>query len=623
MLYIARESETVYTPQSKTLNDPEVLKLARLWIDRCINHHKFCPDIPSREQAQKALTTKSTSAGGTITLVRSSTHIDSDPGFYPTRLIELGSKDDPHVKLRVMKNATHRNDALDKPSRHYITLSHCWGKKGNHFSLQTSNLDDFRTRGIPLKELPKTFSDAIHLARQLSSNIKYIWIDSICIIQDDKADWLHESTLMFQVYGNSYCNLSATAASDSSQGLYMERDPQLLWGENVDLNTEDLLKTGSKRKRDSLDLGSLIQRCSIVDPTFWDRKVEAAPVNTRAWVLQERLLAPRVLHFCDGQIVWECRELSASESASAGITSLELSSGTIRDRIRFKSLVFLGNNHQVVPGIERSFTDQSHENWKRIVERYSLTSLTKPADKLIALAGIAEQMSTQVGAPYVAGMWNNVYFASQLLWRVETHYKNGKFLHPSKRPKDYRAPTFSWAAIDAPQGIRCGETKEPEHLLIEVSAVNILPDPQANSPFGLVREGSFIKLKCQRVDIEVEKKKRMTIDGEEEDMYTWTFTGDREEIHAKIHPNVYLDSPADDFDNIRGPIANMCLVPAYQNSSRDLIGLLLQKKDSKDHTNCYRRVGLSVIPHYVGSLNTFMEEVTGRRRNIKREIVVI
>ena len=523
------------------------------------------------------------------------------------------------VKLLITKNATHREDEnLDTPHGHYVTLSHCWGKKGNQFSLHTSNIDDFRATGIPLKELPKTFKDSIDLARRLGSDVKYIWIDSLCIIQGDEADWLHESTQMYQVYRNSYCNLSATAAPDSSHGLYVERDPQLLWGEDVDLNTEDLLRAGSKRK--ASDLETVIQRCSIVDPTLWDRKVETAPVNKRAWVLQERLLAPRILHFCEDQIAWECCELSASESASSGITNLELRSGTIKDRIRLKSLVASEYVPQDSNGTEVNAPYQAHENWKRIIERYSLTNLTNAKDKLIALSGIAEQMSTQIDAPYIAGMWNNMYFASQLLWRVETKYKNGKFLYPSKRPKEYRAPSFSWAAIDAPQqGIRCGETQDPGKLLFEVTAVNVQPYPRGNSPFGLVREGGYIKLKCQRLPIRVERKLRKTAEVEEEDVYTWTLTDDRDWDDAKMHPNVYLDSPADDFEDIRGGRGGMYLVPAYQNSARDLIGLLLQMKSD---SNQYRRVGLSVIPRYVGAQNTFMQEMTGRKGRNK-EIVVV
>lgn len=351
-LYQANTSEThVYTPQSRRLSSQEVLNLARSWIAKCIGpEHKYCPDgdfrnrfsFQSNQSFEKASATPSDLTDSPTPLSRAKTYVDLNPPFYPTRLIELGSVDAPIVKLIITRNGTHRNDQdLKKPHGQYVTLSHCWGKIANPFCLNASNLNPFRESGIPLAELPRTFQDAIHFARRLRSNVKYIWIDSLCIIQGDGEDWLHESMKMCQVYRNSYCNISATAAKDGLHGLYAERDPQYLWGEEVSLNTEDMLRerAGSKRKRDPQGLESLIQRCSIVDPSLWDRKVDTAPVYTRAWVLQERLLAPRVLHFCEDQIAWECHELDASESASTGIESLEIKSGAIRDRVRFKSLV--------------------------------------------------------------------------------------------------------------------------------------------------------------------------------------------------------------------------------------------------------------------------------------------
>ncbi|KAH6694328.1 heterokaryon incompatibility protein-domain-containing protein [Leptodontidium sp. MPI-SDFR-AT-0119] len=614
-----------YVPQSRNLNSQEVLNLARSWIEKCIGpDHKHCPDGDFRNRVnlrsnqinqsiQSSSANLNGSGSGIQPLSRATTFIERKPPFYPTRLIDLKAtvadangeeRYEPGiVKLVVTRNSGHRKDGnLLEPDRHYVTLSHCWGKTKQPFCLKASNLDVFRTSGIPLKELPKTFRDVIDFARRLSpSNVKYIWIDSLCIIQGDSEDWLHESTQMYQIYRNSYCNISATAAKDSSRGLYAERQPEYLWAEDVSLNAEDLLRVevGFKRKRETPGLESLIQRCSLVDPSLWDRKVEAAPVNTRAWVLQERLLAPRVLHFCEDQIAWECRELDASENASTGIEGLEVKNGRIQDRVRLKSLV--ASEY----GPRNSFDKvdiayQAHENWKRIVERYSLTSLTKANDKLIALAGIAEQMSAQIGVrvAYVAGMWKNKYFASQLLWRVDPVYKSGKFLYPSRRPKAYCAPTFSWAAIDAPQGIRCGETAEEGNLLFEVSKVDVQANP--NSNFGLVKEGGYIRIKCQKDRIQIRKKKRRTEDGDQEDMYAWDYEGDDDdEEYKKMHPNVYLDSPEDDYEEIRGTHNSMWLVPAYKNPEGDLISLLLQQ--DKEVNKQYRRVGLSVTPRYVSA----------------------
>ena len=103
----------------------------------------------------------------------------------------------------------------------YIALSHVWGK-GKHFKTETINLDNHRIR-IPFGDLPKTFRDAVLATRALG--LRYLWIDSICIIQDSPADWKQEASLMASVYFNAYATISAAASKDSDSGLFFDRDP--------------------------------------------------------------------------------------------------------------------------------------------------------------------------------------------------------------------------------------------------------------------------------------------------------------------------------------------------------------------------------------------------------------
>jgi len=385
--------------------------------------------------------------------------------FYPTRLIELPPYDLTTVneaarkldEVRLITTKDQPNNFRDNPDRlHYVTLSHCWGK-GEFIHLCERNQQEFHER-IPLNSLPLTFRNAIEFARRLSETVRYIWIDSLCIIQDDPSDWLRESVQMYQIYRNSYCNISATAATDSKKGLYnkLDRDPQLLWEEQINLNIDGIPGARPKQKlKKEIGLEAPIRRCKILDLSFWDREVEDAPVNRRAWVLQERLLAPRVLHFCQDQIAWECYHLDAAECLPHGISKMELRSGNVRERARLKSLMPNDYGPKPVEVDKLEVSNSVHESWKRVIERYSRTGLTKESDKLIALAGIAELLSREIRGLYVAGMWEK-YLASQLLWRVDPIYENGQLSNPSQRPTSYRAPSFSWAAVDAPQGIRCG-----------------------------------------------------------------------------------------------------------------------------------------------------------------------
>lgn len=404
--------------------------------------------------------------------------------------------------------ATDGDVTIDQTAWQYVTLSHCWGKQ-NITRLLKENQKDFE-KGIPIDTLPQTFRDAIQFARRLDQKIRYIWIDSLCIVQNDKEDWARESVKMYEVYRNSYCNISATAANNSHQGIYNkeDRDPQLLWEDEVNLNIDGIPGARSSKKEAKHDIGleAPIRRCTIQDLSLWDREVDDAPVNKRAWVLQERLLAPRVLHFCQDQMAWECSHLDAAEALPHGISKMELKSGEVKPRVMLKSLVSEDYGPKPLAIDTVKVSDTAHENWKRIVERYSRTRLTFAEDKLIALAGIAQMMSSsyrqlenehesgalpytslsgQITGLYVAGMWEK-YLASQLLWRVNSVYphifdvdptyedpreRDGvqtnnvpqprtihdgqKHANQANRPA-YRAPSFSWAAIDAPQGITLG-----------------------------------------------------------------------------------------------------------------------------------------------------------------------
>ncbi|KAF2419879.1 HET-domain-containing protein, partial [Tothia fuscella] len=327
----------------------------------------------------------------------------------------------------------------------YVTLSHCWG--GKVFTRLLKKLLPSFQKKLPLNELPRTFRDAIHFTRRLNSDIRYIWIDSLCIVQDDDEDWNSEAAQMYEVYTNSYCNISATAAKNSEEGLFFSRSPQQLWGDEINLNTEGIPKARTRELgNQTLGHEPLIRRCDILDMSFWEREVDKAPVNVRGWVLQERLLPPRVLHFCKHQIAWECRCLDAAEQFAHGVPSMGLQVGNVEQRSSLKSLLPDIHSRRPVSSILSEVSDAAHERWKKVVERFLKTGLTKEKDKLIALAGIAELMSNQIRGRYIAGMWEK-YLPSQLLWYVEPVYDNGLLSYPSRRPA-YRAPSFSWASID-------------------------------------------------------------------------------------------------------------------------------------------------------------------------------
>ncbi|KAL9119089.1 MAG: hypothetical protein Q9187_004354 [Circinaria calcarea] len=186
---------------------------------------------------------------------------------------------------------------LDGP---YVSLSHRWG--GTSITMTTQDTLAMFMDGVEVSSLTQTFQDAIIIAKKLG--IQYLWIDSLCIIQGDSKDWQHEAALMNHVYMNAVCNLSALGAESSHEGLSLPRNAELIRHQPVvQVAWKDYLN----------------ETYAIIDEDFWSDRVHNAPLNHRGWVFQERLLAPRVLHFGSEQVFWKCHEMDACETYPHGL----------------------------------------------------------------------------------------------------------------------------------------------------------------------------------------------------------------------------------------------------------------------------------------------------------------
>ena len=157
-------------------------------------------------------------------------------------------------------------------------------------------LKSLQEDGIPVSGLPPTFQHAVFITKMLG--VHYLWIDSLCIIQDSKEDWLQESVKMWAIYGNAFCNIAATSSSDSYGGLFHDRNGLSALPCKIQA-TWHILRQG---------------HYYCVDEETLEREVDEAPLNARGWVLQEQALSPRILHFGAREQYWECRELTAPET---------------------------------------------------------------------------------------------------------------------------------------------------------------------------------------------------------------------------------------------------------------------------------------------------------------------
>ncbi|ORY11308.1 heterokaryon incompatibility protein-domain-containing protein [Clohesyomyces aquaticus] len=346
--------------------------------------------------------------------------------FFPTRAIDVGSVTDPLVRLCERKDIT--------PGMRYASLSHCWGKT-LLITLSKATASVLK-RGIAVVTLPKTFQDAIAVTRELQ--LQYLWIDSLCIFQDDPDDWRRESSRMRDVYRNAAFCIAATAAKNGDVGLFFDRDPQLFGPIPMDLTWPEY------EHKDSL------RQCNfplLDDP--WH--IDAAPLNKRAWVAQERYLSPRILHFTRKLLYWECGETLASEfhqdSHVRGQSSSRYLKGLV-DRHRYHkpaSPRSVQNQLNITEPLETGEGKQAQvfNAWIYFRRFYTSCFLTRDSDILVALHGIAEDVGEVMNDDLVVGLWRR-RLSQDLCWRI-----NPDSSKPF-RPASWRGPSWSWVSSAQP-----------------------------------------------------------------------------------------------------------------------------------------------------------------------------
>ncbi|KAJ9604117.1 hypothetical protein H2200_011640 [Cladophialophora chaetospira] len=294
--------------------------------------------------------------------------------------------------------------------------------------------------------------------------LRYLWIDSLCILQDPEKDWKAAAALMGDTYRNAYCNIAATAAEDGTCGLFV---PRTL------LDVEPCRVVANWR-------GHHRQPYYCHGIGVWEREIEEQPLLSRAWVAQEVTLATRVIHFSRTEIFWECLEKRARESFVDGIPNFTAKKLSVRARDERDREWF-----QLDDG-DFPF----HEVWKNAVQLYSRGELTYRAkDKLIAISGIARSLPLP-NEDYLAGLWQQG-LSEQLLWTASE--SNGEGSTKTARSSEYRAPTWSWASVDGPVLMTTPSLSALNHASVDIlEARTTLIDP--SDRYGQVSDG-FIRVR--------------------------------------------------------------------------------------------------------------------------------
>ncbi|KAI8685444.1 HET domain-containing protein [Fusarium keratoplasticum] len=241
-------------------------------VHKEINHPKSTASRRSLSWAKKQIQTclaHHTGCGDPIALL-------------PTRVIDVGTSGSETIKILETKGLRGK----------YVTLSHCWGKLASMPKL-TAHTRDRCLEGIPCEALPRTFRDAVMITRYL--NIRYLWIDSLCIIQKDdekdtpqdknmhQKDWEHESGRMCSVYQNCYLTLAGLDSPNCDGGLFFKRDKVRVEGD-------------SGKGQYCFDGYREIEHFAV-----------KFPLLLRGWVKQETLLSPRTLFCGKEELIWQCR----------------------------------------------------------------------------------------------------------------------------------------------------------------------------------------------------------------------------------------------------------------------------------------------------------------------------
>lgn len=359
------------------------------------------------------------------------------PHWLPTRLVDLIRYEKGRIRV-VHSSRVPRGQGIS-----YVALSHCWGRKP-FLVMRKENKRKFK-KGVSVSSLAPNFRDAIFVARQLG--FRYIWIDSLCIIQGSAEDWRREAPTMNRVYRNAFLTIGAMASTDAHGGLFRDRDPDMIGTCPITIRSET----------------EGIMKCLMVKSDIWERYVKQAPLSQRAWVVQERLLAPRSLYFCEGQLFWECREQHACESFPNGIP-LEFISDikeyTAVDVVPIKAFERAVEEAKALdsyatrmadddyPWVNRQYED-AYQVWNDILEAYSRCALTDPSDKFVAISGVAKDFAKIIDDEYLAGLWRRD-FINGLLWSATPEDSYEVDVIKAIRPKVYRAPSWSWASLDAP-----------------------------------------------------------------------------------------------------------------------------------------------------------------------------
>lgn len=317
----------------------------------------------------------------------------------------------------------------------YLCLSHRW-EKTSKLKTERSNIERYQG-GIPLDCLPPTFSDAFEVTRQLG--YRYLWIDSLCIVQDDEDDWKSQSEKMGDIFESSCCTIAAVDALDDDgldHGLFLPRHSDAL-ALNLVLPfkktpLQNLSEKVFKTKRPSyvwkykwLKLESDNGQYPIADhhtvtlrPRIFSlhKNIRRSEWYNRGWVLQERVLSRRMIYYTKEKIYWSCFETTGEEEGGDPVRAT-------RDSL-----------YSMIMG-----RTKAHQVWAEIVSEYVRCNVSFHKDRLEAISGLSQKLQRRFPLKIYAGITDEENGEGLLWYTSETSLQHFP---------DFHAPSWSWSSLD-------------------------------------------------------------------------------------------------------------------------------------------------------------------------------
>ncbi|KAI0414845.1 heterokaryon incompatibility protein-domain-containing protein [Xylaria grammica] len=326
----------------------------------------------------------------------------------PTRVIDLGDGESAPARLVLTRGR------LRQP---YVALIHRWGDF-NGVMTTTKSLRDFETR-LPIEKLPRAFQDIFLLLKRLG--LRYVWVDIICIVQDDDAEWTREAAAFGTIFDNAYLTVAASSTLDASSGTSLA-NPQYSNYHPIHPSRSGGLYV-SAYKLFSFD------------------ELESLPLYSRAWIMQEVLFSNKILHIGRDQLYWQCGH------------TFEAENGEIKIGTQLRTALAAIWVKQI---LDDTYYEKLCFSWCELLTAYSRCQMSFAEDKLPGLSNIAAKISNVNPVPYIQGHWFPSWRCSacSLLWFAAKHGLRtpSRERRPSRTifPTQTVEPSWSWAFLDGP-----------------------------------------------------------------------------------------------------------------------------------------------------------------------------